>query len=146
MFSAFLHESGHDVINFRGASIDHLVFVESAIKHNIFFYDVGELAKSVEMYEENVNALHYNNHIWMILTNSLNDSVAPVAIRSFRKREISTTILKRVKIEYIFTQIVCMHWAKPYLINLTDLEFFTTMLKNYSKTWLFLTLNLSVSH
>ena len=56
----------HDAINFRGVSIDHLVFVESAIKHNIFIYDidleegefVGELArKIVEMYEKNINIL-----------------------------------------------------------------------------------------
>ena len=53
LFSAFLHESGHDAINFRGVSIDHLVFVENAIKHNIFIYDidieegefVGEIAR-----------------------------------------------------------------------------------------------------
>ena len=72
LFSAFLHESGHDAINFRGVSIDHLVFVENAIKHNIFIYDidieegefVGELARrSVEMYERNINLLRYNNHI-----------------------------------------------------------------------------------
>ena len=58
LFSAFLHESGQDAINFRGVSIDHLVFVENAIKHNIFIYDidivdgdfVGELARrSIEM-------------------------------------------------------------------------------------------------
>ena len=61
-----------DAINFRGVSIDHLVFVENAIKHNIFIYDVdivdgdfvGELARrSVEMYEKNINLLRYNNHI-----------------------------------------------------------------------------------
>ena len=72
LFSAFLHESGHDAINFRGVSIDHLVFVENAIKHNIFIYDidveegefVGELARrSVEMHEKNINLLRYNNHI-----------------------------------------------------------------------------------
>ena len=72
LFGAFLHESGHDAINFRGVSIDHLVFVENAIKHNIFIYDidieegefVGELARrSVEMYEKNINLLRYNNHI-----------------------------------------------------------------------------------
>ena len=52
--------------------MDHLVFVEKAIKHNIFFYDidiedgdfVGELARrSIEMYENNINLLRYNNHI-----------------------------------------------------------------------------------
>ena len=32
LFSDFLHESGHDAINFRGVSMDHLVFVENAIK------------------------------------------------------------------------------------------------------------------
>ena len=72
LFSAFLHESGHDAINFRGVSIDHLVFVGNAIKHNIFIYDidieegefVGELARrSVEMYEKNINLLQFNNHI-----------------------------------------------------------------------------------
>ena len=72
LFSAFLHESGQDAINFRGVSIDHLVFVENAIKHNIFIYDidivdgdfVGELARrSIEMYEKNINLLRYNNHI-----------------------------------------------------------------------------------
>ena len=40
LFSDFLHESGHDTINFRGVSMDHLVFVENAIKHNIFIYDI----------------------------------------------------------------------------------------------------------
>ena len=35
--------------------------------------------------------------MWMILTHSLNDSAVPFAIRSFRKREISTAMLKRVK-------------------------------------------------
>ena len=72
LFSDFLHESGHDAINFRGVSMDHLVFVESAIKHNIFIYDidiedgdfVGELARrSIEMYENNINLLRYNNQI-----------------------------------------------------------------------------------
>ena len=72
LFSAFLHESGYDAINFRGVSIDHLVSVENAIKHNIFIYDidieegefVGELARrSVEMHEKNINLLRYNNHI-----------------------------------------------------------------------------------
>ena len=66
LFSAFLHESGQDAINFRGVSIDHLIFVENAIKHNIFTYDidlvdgdfVGELARrSIEMYEKNINLL-----------------------------------------------------------------------------------------
>ena len=72
LFSDFLHESGHDANNFRGVSMDHLVFVENAIKHNIFIYDidiedgdfVGELAiRSLEMYENNINLLRYNNHI-----------------------------------------------------------------------------------
>ena len=36
LFSDFLHESGHDAMNFRGLSMDHLVFVENAIKHIIF--------------------------------------------------------------------------------------------------------------
>ena len=72
LLSAFLHESGHDAINFRGVSIDHLVLVENAIKHNIFICDidivdgdfVAELARrSVEMYEKNNNLLRYNNHI-----------------------------------------------------------------------------------
>ena len=40
LFSDFLHESGHDAINLRGVSLDHLVFVENAIKHNIFIYDI----------------------------------------------------------------------------------------------------------
>ena len=35
--------------------------------------------------------------MWMILTHSLNNSVVPVAIRLFRKREISTAMLKLVK-------------------------------------------------
>ena len=72
LFSEFLHESGHDAINFRGVLMDHLVFVENAIKHNLFIYDieiedgdfVGELARrSIEMYENNINLLRYNNHI-----------------------------------------------------------------------------------
>ena len=40
LFSDFLHESGHDAIKFRGVSMEHLVFVENAIKHNIFIYDI----------------------------------------------------------------------------------------------------------
>ena len=36
LFSEFLYESGHDALNFRGVSVDHLVFVENALKHNIF--------------------------------------------------------------------------------------------------------------
>ena len=75
LFSDFLHESGHDAINFRGVSMDHLVFVENAIKHNIFIYYidiedrnfVGELARrSIEIYENNMNLLSYNNHICYI--------------------------------------------------------------------------------
>ena len=71
-FNDFLHEAGHDAIIFRGVSMDHLVFVENAIKHNIFLYDidiedgdfVGEFARrSTEMYENNINLLRYNNHI-----------------------------------------------------------------------------------
>ena len=67
-----LSESGHDAINFRGVSFDHLAFVENAIKQNIFIYDIdieegeilGEIARrSVEMYEKNINLLRYNNHI-----------------------------------------------------------------------------------
>ena len=72
LFSDFLYESGHDAINFRGVSMDHLVFVEKAIKHNIFIFDiaiedgdfVGELSRrSIEMYENNIILLRYNNHI-----------------------------------------------------------------------------------
>ena len=40
LFSDFLYESRHDAINFGGVSMDHLVFVEDAIKHNIFIYDI----------------------------------------------------------------------------------------------------------
>ena len=59
---------------------------------------------------------------------------------SFKKREISTAMLKRVNIEYsIFTQGVCIHCASLYSINLTDLKYLTTMIKNCSKTWLFFT-------
>ena len=63
LFSTFLHESGRDAINFRGVSIDHLVFVEKAMKHNTFIYNidigegevVGELARrSAELYEKNI--------------------------------------------------------------------------------------------
>ena len=72
LFSAFHHESGHEAINFRGVSIDDFVFVENAIKHNIFIHDidiedgyfVGKHARrSIEMYEKNINLLRYNNHI-----------------------------------------------------------------------------------
>ena len=70
LFRAFLHESGNDTINFRGVSIDHLVFIENAIKHNILVYDtdieegefVGENARrSVEMYEKSIYLLQYSN-------------------------------------------------------------------------------------
>ena len=78
----------------------------------------------------------------IISTHSLNNSVVPVAIRSFRKREISIAMLKRVKVEYsIFTQKVFIHCARNYLVNLTDLEVLSTRIKNCSKTWLFLSLN-----
>ena len=71
LFSAFLHESEHDAINFRGVSFDHHVFVENALKRNIFIDDidildgefVGELARRCEMYEKNINLIRYNNHI-----------------------------------------------------------------------------------
>ena len=72
LFSDFLHESGHDAINYRRVAINHLVFVENAIKHKIFTYDidiedgdfVGELARrSTEMYENSINLLRYSNHI-----------------------------------------------------------------------------------
>ena len=39
LLRAFLCEFGDDATNFRGVSIDHLVLVENAIKHNIFIYD-----------------------------------------------------------------------------------------------------------
>ena len=72
LFSEFHHESGHDAFNFREVSMDHLVFVENATKHNIFLYDndiqdgnfVDELARrSIEMYENSINLLRYNNQI-----------------------------------------------------------------------------------
>ena len=51
--------------------MDHLVFVENAIKHNISIYDhdiedggfVGELARRIEMYKNSINLLRYNNQI-----------------------------------------------------------------------------------
>ena len=63
LFNACLHEFGHSAINYRGVSIDHVVFVQKAVKRNIFSYDidieeaefVGELARRVEMYEKNIN-------------------------------------------------------------------------------------------
>ena len=67
---AFLYEPEHDAIKFRGVSIDHLVFVENAKKHNILINDIdfvdgdfsGGLARrSVEMYEKNINLLRYNH-------------------------------------------------------------------------------------
>ena len=63
LFSTFLHESGRDAINFMGVSIDHLVFVEKAMKHNTFIYNIdigegevlGELARRIaELYEKNI--------------------------------------------------------------------------------------------
>ena len=51
--------------------MDHLVFVENAIEHNICIYDIdiedgdflGELARrGFEMYENHINLLRYNNH------------------------------------------------------------------------------------
>ena len=71
LFIDFLHEYSHEAINFRGVSMDQLVFVENAIKHNNFIYDinieegdfVGELARrSIEMYKNSINLLQYNNH------------------------------------------------------------------------------------
>ena len=79
-------------MNFRGVSIDHLVFAENVIKHNIFIYDidieegeiVGELARrSVEMYEKRINFLRSSAIIFAmltILTRSLKHFVALVAI------------------------------------------------------------------
>ena len=69
-FSDFLHESDFDGIILGGVSMDHFVFVENAIKHNIYDIDnddedfVGEHArKSIEMYKNSNNLLRYNNHI-----------------------------------------------------------------------------------
>ena len=71
LFDDILLEFGHDTINFRGVSMDHHVFVENAIKHNIFIYDidiedgdfVDELARrSIQMYENSLILLRYNNH------------------------------------------------------------------------------------
>ena len=76
LFSAFLHECGHDAINFWGVSIDHLVFVENAIKHNIFIYDI-DIEEGEFVGELDTTTIYAT---WMILTHSLNDSVAPVAI------------------------------------------------------------------
>ena len=51
--------------------MNHLVFVENAIKHIIFIYDidivggdfVGELSRrSIEMYENSITLMRYNNH------------------------------------------------------------------------------------
>ena len=69
-FSSFLHDSGPDGINFRGVSMDNLVFVENAIKRNIFIYDIGieagdffgGLARRFEMYENKTNLMRYNNN------------------------------------------------------------------------------------
>ena len=70
LFSDFLRESG-DGINFRGVSMNHLVFVENAIKHIIIIYDidiqggdfVGELSRrSIEMYENSITLMRYNSH------------------------------------------------------------------------------------
>ena len=62
LFGDFLHESGHDAINFRGMTMDHLVFVKNAMKHNLFIYAIdmengdfaGELARIIEMYEKSI--------------------------------------------------------------------------------------------
>ena len=72
LFSSFLYESGHEAINFRGVSVDPLVFVENAIKLNIFRYDsdigdgdfIGEPARiGILMYQNSINLWRYNNHI-----------------------------------------------------------------------------------
>ena len=83
LFCAFLHESGDDAMNFRGVSIYHLVFVENAIMHNIFIYDidigegelVGELARGVELFEKNINLLRNNNQILLPLLRYIYKSI-----------------------------------------------------------------------
>ena len=62
LFSDFLHESGHDAINIRKLTMNHLLFVKNAIKHNLFIYAIdiengdfaGELARIIEMYEKSI--------------------------------------------------------------------------------------------
>ena len=91
-----VRESGHDAINFRGVSIDHLVFAESAKKHDIFIYDIdieeGELVG--EMY---VKALIYwetttNFAILSILTRSSENCVALAAIQLYSNLKTSTVM------------------------------------------------------
>ena len=144
LFSAFHHESGQDAINFRGVSIDHLVFVENAIKHNIFIYDidivdedfVGGLARrSIEMYAKNINLLRYNNQISYV------DDIITF-FKRFRCPSCDTFIQKagnfnrhvktcKDRVQHIYPKSV--YFARPYLISLTVLEFPTTMIKNCSK-------------
>ena len=153
LFRAFLHESGHDAINFRGGSIDHLVFVENATKQNIFIYDidieegefVGELARrSVEMYDKNINLLRYNNHICYV------DDIDTL-FKRFRCPSCDTFIkhasnlnrhLKSCKDSTAYLPKECILCEELCLINSMHSEFPTTMIKNCSKTCLFLTLDL----
>ena len=158
LFSDFLHESGHDTINFRGMSMDHLVFVENAIKHNIFIYDIdiedgdfaGEFARrSIEMYENNINLLRYNNHICYV------DDINTF-FKRFRCPNCDTFIKRagnfhrhvkscKDRIQHIYPKSVYT-LRETLFDSLTVLELDMRKNKNCSKTWLYLTSNQSAFH
>ena len=158
LLSDFHHKSGHDAINFRGVSMDHIVFVENAIKHNIFIYDIvfedrdliGELARrSFEMYEQ---ALIYcaattTFAMLMMSTHSSTDSAVLTVILLLRVLVISTVTWNLVKIGYsTFIRRVFTPWEKLCLINLTDLELELRKIENCSKNCLYLISNPSAFH
>ena len=100
----------------------------------------GEVLKCMR---KNINFLRYNNHICYV------DDINTF-FKRFRCPSCDTFIQKmgnfnrhvktcKDRVQHIYLKSV--YTLRPYLINLTDLEFLTTMIKNCSKTWLFLTLN-----
>ena len=154
LFSALLHESEHDAITFRGVSIDHLVFVENAIKHHIFIDDidiadgdfVGELARRCEMYEKNNNLIRYINHICYV--DDINTFIKRFI---FRCPSCDTFIQKagnfnrhvkscKDRVQHIYSKSVyTLH--ETLFDKLDGFGISYNDDQNCSKTWLFLTLN-----
>ena len=75
IFYNFVTGSGCDPDNFTGVSFDQIPIIEELIKQNIFIYDfdiedgekIGELVRSsVDCYDENIERLRYNNHIYYV--------------------------------------------------------------------------------
>ena len=142
-FSDFLHESGNDAINFRGVSMDHPVFVENVLKHNIFIDDidieggnfVGELAGSIiEMYENSINLLLYTNHICYV------DNINTF-FKGFRCPNCDTFIKHSSNFNrHVKSYKDRIQHFYPKNVYLTKLELAIRKIKKFSKTFCDLTI------